>query len=76
MEDKEQNQEFKKEFERVAKENYKLRNENKSMSNVIEQLNQEKRILLQKLTKEIKFRIEFESELILLHKEAENMPFY
>lgn len=77
MKDKEKNQEFenlKKEFERVEKENYKLRKENKSMNDSLEQLNQEKRILLHKLTKEIKVRIEFESELLLLHKEAEELP--
>ena len=57
MKEKEKNQEFenlKKEFERVSKENYKLRKENKSVSDAVEQLSQEKRILLHKLTKEIK----------------------
>lgn len=59
----------------LSKKNEKQEKEIRSLNDSLNQLNQEKRILLHKLTKEIKVRIEFESELLLLHKEAEELPF-
>lgn len=59
----------------ITKAKEKLEKENRSLNGALDQLHQEKRILLQKLTNEVKVRIELESELILLHKEAEELPF-
>lgn len=76
MKDKEKNQEFenlKKEFERVAKENYELRKDKKEAYNELDQLHQEKRILLQMIKDEIKKRIEIESELMII--KSSELPF-
>lgn len=78
MKDKEKNQEFenlKKEFERIAKENYQLRKENKSMNDAIDKLQQEKRILLQRIKDEMKTRIEFEAELMIMKYDSKDFPF-
>lgn len=78
MKDKEKNQEFenlKKEFERVVKENYNLKNETESAYSRIRQLNREKMLLLLKLKVEIKSRIEKECELDILKEDSEELPF-
>jgi septal ring factor EnvC (AmiA/AmiB activator) len=59
----------------LSKKYEKQEKEIRSLNDSLNQLDQEKRILLHKLTKEIKARIEFEAELILLQKEAEELPF-
>lgn len=59
----------------ITKAKEKLEKEIRYLNGALDQLHQEKRILLQKLTNEIKVRIELESELMLLHKEAEDLPF-
>lgn len=59
----------------ITKAKEKLEKEIRSLNGALDQLHQEKRILLQKIKNEVKVRIEFESELILLHKEAEDLPF-
>ena len=59
----------------ITKTKEKQEKEIRSLNDALSQLHQEKRILLHKLTNEVKVRIELESELILLHKEAEDLPF-
>ena len=59
----------------ITKTKEKQEKEIRSLNGALSQLHQEKRILLHKLTNEVKVRIELESELILLHKEAEELPF-
>lgn len=52
-----------------------LRKDYKESLDFIKQLRKEKKILLDKLNDEIKIRIEKESELMILHEEAEELPF-
>lgn len=52
-----------------------LRKDNSEIFEALRQLRNEKKILLEKLNKEIKVRIEKEAELMIFKEEAEKLPF-
>lgn len=52
-----------------------LKKDYNEIFNACKQLNTEKKILIDKLTNEIKIRIEKESELNILKEENEDLPF-